>query len=271
MSSSQSTHVGTTMLYGLLVTGQSLIVGRRMRHHTSALMYSIATKVAEGVLPNELVDRIHAHLMDLKHAEADAIFAKHGWVDAVAKFDDAAAMQSLATSEDNVSAVDRNVRLIWTALTLLQSSGEPHVHWTYGSEWLSLHTHGPDPDTGPIVYLTISRGAHGIGLTQMGAHINTGGGSKNDRGRWRLSKKNGRKASGVVSGYITKKRKSSSAGANQQVFHDVDGIMETLGLWDQKMAENEVKDMRLELVASRENADATKPSLRLIQGFCRRG
>lgn len=154
---------------------------------------------------------------------------------------------------------------------LLQSSGEPHVHWTYGSEWMSLHTHGPDPDTVPIVYLTISRGAHGIGLTQMGAHINTGGGSKNDRGRWQLSKKHGRKASGVVSGYIAKKRKSTGAGAIQQVFHDVDGIEETVGLWDQKMAENEVKDMRLELVASRENADATKPSLRLIQGFCRRG
>jgi len=112
MSSPESTHVGTTMLYGLLVTGQSLIVGRRMRHQTSALMYSIAAKVAEGALPNELVDHIYAHLMDLKHAEADAIFTKHGWVDAIAKFDDAATMQSLATSDNDVSAVDRNVRLI---------------------------------------------------------------------------------------------------------------------------------------------------------------
>ena len=145
------------------------------------------------------------------------------------------------------------------------------MQFTYGSEWFSLVETAPDLDTTLVVYLTITHGNHGIGMTQMGTHIHIGGGDMRERGRWQLPTKHDRKASSVVSSYTGPKKIGPAAGNNQSVFHDVDGIEETIGLWDPKMAEREIKDLRLDLIPSREGMDATKPTLRIIQGFCRRG
>ena len=94
-----SQHIGTTMLFGLLVSGQSLAIGQRMRDHTAPLLYSILLKVAAGELPNELVNRIHDDLMELKWAEAREMFSKRSWTDAMAKFDEPTAKGQIISTK----------------------------------------------------------------------------------------------------------------------------------------------------------------------------